>query len=202
MTKDYLREEAIGFFEWCRFNLGQLAESLTQEDRNLFKSGKLPAALIAAVDTAWGNKLKTSLTWPDSAAAVKKALPSAEDYNAFMNSPYGNWDGLSKRIVDAINKEHTRKQSENHAAYLASSGRERLAYYLRIWLSQSLALSKLISDAWGYTKKPGGGASLGGIEIDVERMMLSQVEATGSAMNVRGLLPFIRSLWEVDKGGV
>jgi hypothetical protein len=57
----------------------------------------------------------------------------------------------------------------------------------------------LIIQALGYRCKEGGGASIGETEVDIERMMLSEAEATGSAMKVTGLLPFIRSLWENDK---
>jgi hypothetical protein len=56
-----------------------------------------------------------------------------------------------------------------------------------------------VIQALGYRCKKGGGASIGETEVDIERMMLSEAEATGSAMQVTALLPFIRSLWEKDK---
>jgi len=91
------------------------------------------------------------------------------------------------------------KAKGNLATFIATGGLQRLKTYLRIHRSQSLALGKLINDAWGYKRKPGGGASVGGIEIDVERMMLSEAEATGSAMQVTALFQFLRGLWEKDK---
>jgi len=52
--------------------------------------------------------------------------------------------------------------------------------------------------ALGLKPKPGGGAAFGNIPIDVERFFLSKVEAAGTVFAVRGLLAFIKILWETD----
>jgi hypothetical protein len=196
---EYLRTEAVQFFEWCRFNLHHKMELLSQEDREQFEAGNTTESLLSAVEAIWLENLKTSLTWRDQFAAIRRALPAKSDYDKFMSSPYGRLEGLPRRILDAVAKEFSLKQNANHSRFLLSSGQNRLETYLRIWQSRSRAMRKLIRKAWGYEEKAGGGASLGGVEIDVERMMLSQAEATGSAIHVRGLLPFVRSLWEKEK---
>ncbi len=199
LTNEHLRAEAEQFLEWCRFNLTRLEETLTPEAKAEFDSGKLPQSLLSAVETTWLAKLETSVSWADHSASVSRALPSQPDYDAYMNCPMGSLDKLPLRILEAVRAEDELKAKENLATFIATGGLQRLKTYLRIHRSQSLALGKLINDAWGYKRKPGGGASVGGIEIDIERMMLSEAEATGSAMQVTGLFLFLRSLWEHDK---
>jgi hypothetical protein len=65
--------------------------------------------------------------------------------------------------------------------------------------SQKHAMRLLIVKGrrWRPTKAHGG-ARLGDIEIDVERMLLVQVEAAGSARGVRGLQGFLRALWMAE----
>jgi len=139
------------------------------------------------------------LPWDAQFAAIRRALPNPHDYSAFINCPWGQQQKLPRRIRAAVAREHHRSLKEIHAAFFANAGEARLKTYLQIWQSQHDALNKLIIQARGYTCKKGGGARVGETEVDVERMMLSEAEACGSAMKVRGLLPFIRGLWEKDR---
>jgi len=199
MTGNSLRADATRFFDWCRFNLNHNVEGLDPADKKELGSGKVPKTLLKAVCAAWSNQLKSHLTWNDHFGVIRKGLPNRQDYDAFMNCPMGQKQKLPNRIRTAVAKEGQRRLKEIHAAFFANAGEARLKTYLRVWQSQSGALNKLIIQARGYRCKQGGGATIGETEIDVERMMLSEAEAAGSAMKVRGLLPFIRSLWEKDK---
>src|SRR6266705_1675799 len=98
VTNEYLRAEAVRFFEWYPFNLSRLAETLTPEDKQEFERGNLPSTLISAVEATWMGIVKTSLPWPDHFAAVRKALPSQQDYDTYVNCPMGQLQKLPKRI--------------------------------------------------------------------------------------------------------
>ena len=199
ITAESLRADAARFFDWCRPNLNHHLQELDPGDRKEFDSGKLPDQAFRAVCAAWSSNLKSRLPWDVHFAAVRKALPNPQDYSAFMNCPMGQEQNLPRRIPAAVAREHQRKLKEIHAAFFANAGEARLKTNLQIWRSQDEALNKLMLQALGYRCKKGGGASIGETEVDVERMMLSEAEATGSAIKVTGLLPFIRSLWEKDK---
>ena len=199
ITADSLRAGAARFFEWCSFNLNHYLQKLDPGDRQEFASGKVPEKMLRAVRAAWSSNLKSHLPWDAHFAAIRKALPNSHDYSAFMSCPMGQEQNLPKRIRAAVARERQRRLKEIHAAFFANAGEARLKTYLRIWQSQEQALNKLMIQALGYRCKKGGGASIGETEVDIERMMISEAEATGSAMKVTGLLPFIRSLWESDK---
>ena len=64
--------------------------------------------------------------------------------------------------------------------------------------SQERAREKLMLQALGLKRDDAGDASLGGIRIGAEQMFVSEVEATGTVFGVRGLLPFLESLWATD----
>jgi hypothetical protein len=187
------------FFDWCRFNLNHYAEKLDAVDKKEFESGKMPKKLLDAVREVWSNQLKNHLPWDEHFAVIRKVLTDPHDYDVWMNCPMGQLQRLPKRIRSAVANGDKKRANEIHAAFFAADGEARLADYLHVWQSQNRALRKLIIQAWGYKCKEGGGASIGSTEIDIERMLLSEAEATGSAMKVGGLLPFIRSLWEKDK---
>jgi hypothetical protein len=199
ITANSLRADAARFFDWCRSNLNHHLQKLDPGDRKEFAFGKVPEKVMSAVSAAWSSNLKSHLPWDAYFAAIRKALPNPDDYSAFMNCPMEQQRKLPRRIRTAIAKEHQRTLNEIHAAFFANAGEARLKAYLRIWQSQDEAMTRLIIQARGYRCKKGGGASIGDTEVDVERMMLSEAEATGSAIKVRRLLPFIRSLWEKDK---
>jgi hypothetical protein len=197
MTRsEYIRKEALRFFEWCPFNLSRLVDGMSADDKIAFESGALPTALTVAVEGIWLERLQNSLHADDFYSAVRTALPSESDFNLFMQCRVEKTSQIPKRIGNAIRKECARRAKENQAAFASNGGADLLKTYLRVWQSQSIALNRLIVDAWGYKRRAGGGASVGATDIDVERMMLSEAEATGSAMKVTALLPFIRSLWE------
>ena len=199
LTNEFLRAEAESFFEWCPFNLTRIEETLDLRDKADFDRGKLPETLLSTVQTTWLKKLETTINWRDHFDVVKESLPAKEDYDTFMNCPMGSLDKLPARILEAVRAGDDRIAKENLTTFTQSGGKSRLKTYLRIWQSRSLALNKLIIAAWGYKQKSEGGASLGPTEIDVERMMLSEAEATGSAMQVTALFSFLRGLWEKDK---
>jgi hypothetical protein len=199
ITADSLRADAARFFDWSRFNLDHYVQKLDPIDRKEFASGKAPERVFRAVCAAWSTNLKSHLPWDAHFAAIRKALPNPHDYSAFMNCPMGQEHKLPKRIRTAVARERQRSLKRIHAAFFANAGEARVKTYLRIWQSQSEALNKLIIQAWGYRCRKGGGASIGETEVDIERMMLSEAESTGSAMKVTGLLRFIRSLWESEK---
>jgi hypothetical protein len=199
MTDESLRREAVRFFEWCRFNLHSVIDDLDVETRRDVDTGKLPSGFSCAVEKAWLKNLNTSLSWAEHFQAVREALPRQEDYNRYMNCLMSQLENLPDRILRAVAKEERQKSKENHAAFFGHGGAKWLEMHLRVWQSQRHALTRLIVEAWGYKQKPNGGAGMGAVEIDIESMMLSQVEATGSAMNVRGLLHFVKSLWEKEK---
>jgi len=199
MTGNSLRAEATRFFDWCRFNLNQCVEGLDPLDKERFRSGTLPDKLLRSVRAAWSRNLQSELPWDEYADVIRRALPDRSDYEAYMNCPAGQEQSLPGRIPRAVTKEGRRRLKEIHAEFFANAGEERLTSYLQVWMSQARALNTLIIQARGYRRKAGGGASIGPTEIDIERMMLSEAEAAGSAMKVRGLLPFIRSLWEAEK---
>jgi len=199
ITAESLRADAARFFDWCRSNLNHHLEKLDPEVRREFESGKVSEKVLTAVCAAWSSHLKTHLPWDAQRDAIRKALPNPNDYSTFMNCPLWQQHRLPKRIRTAVAGEGQRRLKEIHTAFFTNAGEARLKTYLRIWQSRSRAFDTLIIQARGYRCKRGGGARLGQTEIDVERMMLAEAEATGSAMKVRGLLPFIRSLWEKDK---
>jgi hypothetical protein len=116
-----------------------------------------------------------------------------------MNTSMHLLQSLPKRIRVAVTNGERRRGKEIHDAFFSNGGETRLAVYLRVWHSQRQALNKLIIKPWGYRCKAAGGASVGAMEIDVERMILSEAEATGSALKATGLPRFLRSLWETDK---
>jgi hypothetical protein len=159
----------------------------------------VPESVFRTVHATWSSNLKSHLPWDEHFAGIRKALPNPQDYSVFMNCPMGQQQKLPKRILAAVAREGHRRLKEIHSAFFTHAGEARLKLYLRIWRSQEEALNRLIIQAWGYRCKKGGGASVGQTEIDVERMMLSEAEATGSAMKVTALLPFIRGLWEAEK---
>lgn len=193
------REEAAHFFEWCRHSLKHHLETLDATDRKQFEMGKRCDKLLIAVRGAWSDYLKTYLPWEGHLKAVRKALPNQKDYDSYMNCSMHLLEKLPKRIKAAVAREEKRRLKEVHHDFFAEAGDARLENYLCVWQSQTRAISKLMIQASGYKCKEGGGASIGDTEVDLEHMLLSEAEATGSAMKVRALLPFIRSLWEKDK---
>lgn len=199
ITGNSLRADAARFFDWCNCNLRHHIEKITPSDKAGLKAEKMPENLVKAVCSDWSWHLKTHLPWNEHFGAVRKALPNQRDYEVFMNCPLGQQQELPSRIRSAVNKEVQRRLKEIQTAFFANAGEERLENYLRVWKSQSCALDKLIIRALGYSCKAGGGASFGDVDIDLEQMVLCDAEATGSAMKVRGLLPFIRNLWEEEK---
>jgi hypothetical protein len=64
--------------------------------------------------------------------------------------------------------------------------------------SQDHAMQLLIVKCLGYKRKDNGGGTLGDIPYDADHMFLMKVESAGSVFAVRGLLPYIRNLWESD----
>lgn len=64
--------------------------------------------------------------------------------------------------------------------------------------SQARARSKLMLQAMGVKPCSEGDARIGNRRVSAEQLLLSQVKATGTVFGVRGLLPFILSLWEAD----
>jgi hypothetical protein len=190
--------DAARFFDWYRWNYRPCVEKLDAADKKEFESGKMPKKLLAAVRAAWSSELKTHLPMDEQAAVIRKVLPNPRDYDMLMNCPMGKLQTVPKRIHTVIAKALKKRAGQIHSAFFANNGEARLADYLRVWQSQERALTKLIAQANGYKLGGRGDASLGSIPLDAERMFLSEVEATGSAM-VRGLLPFIRRLWETDK---
>jgi len=64
--------------------------------------------------------------------------------------------------------------------------------------SKERALHILILQARGIKAGGQGDAHSGNTKIDAEQMFLSEVEAAGNVLVVRGLLPFLRSLWESE----
>ena len=193
------RADAARFFEWCRFNLNHYVEKLDATDKEAFESGKVTKNILDVVQAAWSDDLKTYLPWSEHFAAIRKALPNPSDYDLWMNCPMGRIKNLPKRIQTAVANGEKRRATEIHRNFFANEGEQRLPEYLGVWQSQIQAMNKLMIEASGYKCKKGGGASIGSTEIDFEQMMLSEAEATGSAMKVTGLPGFLRSLWETDK---
>ena len=64
--------------------------------------------------------------------------------------------------------------------------------------SQEKARKKLTLQALGLKRNEAGDAGLGDTPIDAEQNFLREVEATGTVFGVRGLLPFLQSLWLAD----
>jgi hypothetical protein len=62
--------------------------------------------------------------------------------------------------------------------------------------SQERARQLLTMKCLGYRRKADGGGKFGEIPYDVEHVFLIKVASTGSAFAVRGLLPYVRNLWE------
>ena len=193
------RADALRFFEWCRFNLHHYLEKLDDVDKRDFELGSISTRVFDTVQAAWSENLKTHLPWNEHFAVIRKVLPNPQDYDLWMNCPMGQLKNLPKRIQTAVANEGKRRLKEIRRSFFSNQGDARIREYLRIWQSQEMAMRKLMIQASGYKCKKGGGASIGETEIDIEQMMLSEAEATGSAMKVTGLLPFIRGLWEKDK---
>lgn len=116
--------------------------------------------------------------------------------NRYMNCLLSQHHNPPKRILRAVGKQERRKLRENHAGFFVNGGAKRLAAHLRVWQSQSHALTRLIVEAWGYKRMSKGDARLGAIEFDFESMLLREAEATGSAITVGPLLPFLKTLWD------
>lgn len=193
------RADAARFFEWSKFNLNHYLKKLDETDKKDFESGKIPKNVFDTARTAWSDNLKSHLPLNEHFAVIRKVLTNPCDYDAMMNCSMHLLPKLPKRIRTAVANGEKKRAWEIHAAFFANDGETRLAEYLRVWQSQEVAMSKLTIQALGYKCKEGGGASFGNTEIDFEQMMLNGVEATGSAMKVRGLQLFLRSLWETDK---
>src|SRR3984957_20057193 len=192
-------EMPIRFFEWSRFSLSHHAEKLGQNDRKEFELGKIPSKLYEIVVKEWSKHLRTCLPWHEKFPTWKLALPDSRDMDRVMNCSLHLLAKLPKRIRNALAKAEKLRAKEIHDDFFLNGGKAQVAEYLKILQSQSIAHRKLIILARGYKCKENGGASLGETQIDVEQMMLSEAGATGSAMQVGHLLPYIRSLWETDK---
>jgi hypothetical protein len=194
-----LRADALRFFDWCRFGFHKRVKKLSPADQEEYESGRIPKNLFDTVRNEWANHLKHD--WPPegTCAVAAKVLKTPDDLEAWNNCLYGQEHILPRRIRTAVFNALKKRGLEIHDSFFDNQGDTRLLNYLRVLQSQERALTKQIIQTWGYKCKKGGGASVGSQEIDVERMMLSEVEATGSALKAIGLPTFLRSLWEDNK---
>jgi len=194
-----LRSDAVRFFEWSRFSIRELVEKLDASDKKEFQSGTIPPRLIDKVRSAWSNHLKNG--WPPEGplAVVAKVLKNPEDLETWKHHPYGQTHTLPKRIRTAVFAALKERGEEINAAFFDNDGEARLANYLQVWQGRRRAQERQTVRALGWTCKRGGGSRFGAIEIDMERRMLSEAEASGSAMNVTNLLPFLSRFWEMRK---
>lgn len=193
------RDDAVRFFEWCRFSLNHYVEKLDAASKKEFESGMLPANLCKIVRTAWSENLKSHLPWNEHFAVIRKVLTNPADYDAWMNCSMHLLQSLPKRIRTAVANGEKKRAKEIHDAFFAKDGETRLAEYLRVAQSRERARNKQIIQALGWKCKEGGGARLGNTEIDFEQRLLTEAAATGSAMKVRGIFLFIENLWKTDK---
>jgi hypothetical protein len=195
----YLRTDAFRFFDWCRFGFHTRVEKLTPADKAEYDSGRIPKSLFDAVRKDWAHHLKHG--WPPEGvcAVAAKVLRSSHDLDAWNNCLYGQEHKLPNRIRIPVFKALKRRGLEIHDSFFNNEGDARLLNYLQVRQSRDWAFTRQITQAWGYRCKKGGGASVGSQEIDLERMILSEAEATGSALQATGLPMLLRSLWEDDK---
>ena len=185
------------FFDWCRFNLHHYLEKLDAADKKEFESGKISKDLLDVVQAAWSDNLKNHSSWHEHFTVIRNVLTNPRDYDLWMNCPMGQTKNLPKRIQIAVANGEAKRANEIHDTFFANEGVARLAIYLRVWQSQNQAMDKIILKALGRTYKAGGDSSFGKIRYDAEQMFLTEAEAAGTAM-IRGLLPFVVSLWEAD----
>lgn len=159
----------------------------------------MPDILFEQVKAAWSDHLSNCLPGGERLTEWKAALPAAKDFDRFANNPVHLFSKLPKRIRVAVINAERKRAKEIHDEFFASGGNARIKQLLKVVQSQRIAHSKLMIQALGYKRKEGGGASIGETPIDLEHMLLTEAEATGSAMKVGHLLPYIKSLWEADK---
>jgi len=194
-----LRTDAERFFDWFRFDFNKFVDALDAKDKEEFDSGKIPKTFFDLVRDKWAYCLKYSMPAEGACIVATKVLKNQQDLEVWNKCLYGQEHKLPKRIRTKVFRALRKRGLETHDSFFENKGEARLLNYLQVLQSQKRALNKQIIQAWGYKCKDGGGASVGGQEIDIERMILSEVEATGSAMKATGLLTFLRSLWESDK---
>ena len=187
------------FFSWCRFRFHNRIEKLSPADKEEYESGRIPKNLFDSVRNDWAEQLKNG--WPPEGPCVvaTKVLKTPEDLDAWKNCPYGQEHKLPRRIRITVFDALKKRGMEIHNSFFENRGNARLLNYLRVLQSQERAMDKQMIQTWGYKCKKGGGASIGSQEIDIERMILSEAEATGSALKAMGLQMFLRSLWEDNK---
>jgi hypothetical protein len=190
---------AIRFLEWCRFNLSHYAEKLNPDDRREYELGRISPKLYQVVRKAWSQNLKSNLPWHEKFSVWKLALPDSRDLDKVMNCSMHLLPKLPKRIRNALARAERTRTKEIHDDFFSNGGDEKLTQYLKVSQSCMIAQRKLTIQALGYKSKESGGASIGETEIDIEQMLLTEAEATGSAMKVGHLLPYIRGLWETEK---
>ncbi len=194
-----LRADALRFFDWCRFGFHKRVEKLSQADQEEYESGRIPKNLFDTVRNEWADCLKHG--WPPEGicAVAAKVLKNPKDLDAWNNGLYGQEHKLPRRIRIPVFDALKKRGLEIHDSFFENQGDARLLNYLCVLQSREQALVKQMIQTWGYKCQKGGGASIGSQEIDIERMMLSEAEAFGSALKITGLPMFLRSLWEDNK---